>query len=526
MMSRRRVCASIASVSLATTACVASSGASSSSWFAQTQTTGTIGASGGTESAAAVTEGGGNAFQQGPRVSLYAEVATYGGSRRVRANFHLEDDAYVLVGHIDADGILRIEFPDNPLDGGLVRGHASYQTAEFFAGFANEYRARFNTGYSLSGASRTDSYDGGLGYVFAIASWQPMHFDRFSTKGVWDSFEVSDADYLRDPRPAVYELAALLAGQNPEAYTVQFARVYDTRSVYTGADSFFGDSFGAQLCSGLNYGFSVGFASSPFGFGLANPLFTYGYGNSFWYRGSLYSYSQAGDCYYRSNAYRPYGYGYYGWSIAQTPVRPPQPGAGRFITTGKIRPPVSPQVTPMQIAPGGAQDAGATNVSPMKLAPDAPQYRTRGLVAHQDPTGGEILAPRSLGNDRRARDASTERPGIQGMVIRGGNSDDGVVRGQNRDDASARRVPTARTESPAASTPRTESPRVDAPRAVPQARTESPRVEAPRIERSAPPPPARVEPPRTESPRSEPARTPPPASSSSSSSSGKPPGKN
>jgi hypothetical protein len=526
MMSRRRVFASIASVSLATTACVASSGASSSSWFAQTQATGSIGASGGTESAAAVTEGGGNALQQGPRVSLYAEVATYGGSRRVRANFHLEDDAYVLVGHIDADGILRIEFPDNPLDGGFVRGHASYSTAEFFAGFTNEYRARFNTGYSLSGASRTDSYDGGLGYVFAIASWQPMHFDRFSTKGVWDSFEVSDADYLRDPRPAVYELAALLAGQNPEAYTVQFARLYDTRSVYTGGQSFYGD-YGAQLCSQFGDGFSFGFAPSPFGFGLGNPLFTYGYGQSFYYRGTYYAYSAAGDCYFRSGGYRPFGYGYYGWTVAQTPVQPPQPGtgAGRFVALGKMRSPVSPQVTPMQIAPGGATDAGATNASQMKLAPDAPQYRTRGLVAHQDPAGGEILSPRSLGNDRRARDAATDRPGIQGMVIRGGSSDDGVVRGQNRDDASARRAPTPRTESPAASTPRAESPRADAPRAVPQARTESPRVEAPRIERSAPPPPARVESPRVESPRSEPARTPPPASSSSSSS-GKPPGKN
>ena len=96
--------------------------------------------------------------------------------------------------------------------------------------------------------------------MFVIASWQPMHFEKFSTGGYWDSFELTDADYMKDPRPAVYELAALLAGTNSSSYTVRFANVHDTQTFYWGARSLFAsNSFGAEMCNGFGYGFSYGF---------------------------------------------------------------------------------------------------------------------------------------------------------------------------------------------------------------------------------------------------------------------------
>ena len=49
--------------------------------------------------------------------------------------------------------------------------------------------------------------------MFVIASWRPMHFERFQTGNIWDSFELTDDSYMRDPRPAIYELATLLAGE-------------------------------------------------------------------------------------------------------------------------------------------------------------------------------------------------------------------------------------------------------------------------------------------------------------------------
>lgn len=543
MMSRRRVLA-VATISVAASACVASSGASSSSWFNQPQSAATSDGSGGSTGSGDVATGALSPRQQGPRVSLYAEVSAPGGARHVRANFHLDDDAYVLVGHIDADGVLRISFPDAPTDNGFTRGHANYQTADFFAGFNGQYRARFTTGdyQLLNGAAAVSSYDGGLGYVFIIASWQPMQFDRFSTAGEWDSFELTSADYLRDPRPAVYELASLLAGANPEQYTVKFASVYDTRSTYGDfGGGMFADSYGGGLCSGFGYGFTFGFASSPFGYGLSNPLYRYAYGESFWYRGSRYAYSALDDCYYSVPTFSPsYPYGYYGWSVAQAPTAPGNP-SGRFITRDRIHSPIHPETTPVHLAPGGATDVGGTTSTQASIAePESPKYRTRGLIVHQDPTGGEALAPRSPAIQVRGRDTGGDReqPMAHGMVIRpDGGSSPGA---QSGNDGVERRVPVTRGETPMSSaprieanSPRTESPRVDAPRTAPTPRVETPRAESPHFEapRSAPAPrveaPAprmeapRVEAPRVEAPRSEPARSPPPASSSSS---GKPPG--
>jgi hypothetical protein len=280
----------------------------------------------------------------------------------------------------------------------------------------------------------------------------------------------------------------------------------------------------------------------------------YGYGQSFWWRGSQYLYSAGDDCYYRAGTYLPFGYHPYGYGvIAQGPPTAP-PGIGRLIGVDQIhRPPLTPQPVPMRLAPGGAMDVGGGSGSKMALAPDntSPEYRTRGLVAHQDPAGAEVLAPRTVGPDRRARDAGN---GFQtsGMVIRGG-SDSRSQADAGNDASSARRAPSGRgsdapntspftvqndemggrhlvykpsSDAPrAAPQQRVESPRSDAPRAAP---APSPRVESPRVEtpRAASPPPPRVEAPRSEpAARSAPASAPAPASSSSSSS-GKPPAKN
>jgi hypothetical protein len=536
MMSRRRVVASVTCVAMASTACVASSGAPSSSWFSQDQATAV--APSGAGQGSAWTRAGGYANEEGPRVSIYTEVENSAGSLLVRANFHLDDDAYVLVGHIDADGVLRIAFPETPVDNGFAHGRTSYQTAQFLGGFAGQYRARFSPGMPrLDARAVNDSYDGGLGWVFVIASWQPMHFEKFSTGGYWDSFEIDDANYMKDPRPAVYELAALLAGTNSSSYTVRFANIHDTQTIY-GGQSAFADVYGAQMCNGFGYGFSYGFASTPFGMSSFNPVYLYGYGQPFWWRGSQYFYDSAFDCYYRAGfspfGYRPRGYGY-GWGvIAQAPPQA-KPPVGRLIGIDQIRrPPLTPQPGPMRVAPGNAADVGGANGSHMALAPEdgSPQYRTRGLVSHQDPVGAEVLAPRTVGPERRARDAGN---GFQtsGMVIRGG-SDSRSQANASKDDANGRRAPSGR----AVDAPNTNSrftPSNDAPRAAPQQRVESPRSESPRM---APAPAPRVEAPRMEAPRAAPSSPPPPrveapsaprsapSSPPPASSSGKPPGKN
>src|SRR5215471_17370914 len=63
------------------------------------------------------------AEREGPRVSISAELSTVSyGSRRARAHVRLDDDAYVLVGQITPDGIVRVVFPEEPSDDGFLRG--------------------------------------------------------------------------------------------------------------------------------------------------------------------------------------------------------------------------------------------------------------------------------------------------------------------------------------------------------------------------------------------------------------------
>jgi hypothetical protein len=162
-----------------------------------------------------------------PAASISTMISSSSGMRRVRANFHLDRDAYVVVGHIDADGEVRIVYPSSPSDSGFVRADKAYHTDDFFAGFNAEYRARARDRALVHGPYRDpNSYDGGLGYVFLIASSHPMRTDSLSANGKWNTYELDSQDYLRDPRPDVKDLASQLGGDDKTAYSVNFAPYY------------------------------------------------------------------------------------------------------------------------------------------------------------------------------------------------------------------------------------------------------------------------------------------------------------
>jgi hypothetical protein len=429
------------------------------------------------------------ADREGPRVNISTEFSSFAGSRRLRATFHLEDDAYVVVGHLDADGVLRIVFPADPLDDGFVRGRKSYQTAEFFAGFNDQYRYRRSTRMFAYGPAMYDSYDGGIGYVFVVASWRPMRFDRFTGDGKWDSFELAEMDYMRDPRPAIYEFASLLAGENREVYTVKFARYSNTQVMYTGIGGM-SSAFGSGYCSGYE---PLGFASSPFG--LFSSMQFLNAGGSFYHRGTRYEYDSFEDCYrpVPTFYYNPYGYQY---GVAQTP--PITPRRRAFAFDGSPRSPLTPRVPPGHTMPERPQAQGAGGVANAPVAlPVSPHYRQRGLITEDDPSTGPIRRQPRV----ETHDAAGERtrPTLQEMTSRRGeNAHEGTgwSRSQLRDDGtsarqepSQRRIqPRDRTES-GGSEPRTYSRPApsDSPRSAPVTRSEpAPRMEAP-VTRSAPP---------------------------------------
>lgn len=465
------------------------------------------------------------ADREGPGATIRAAFANVSGSRRVQGTFRLDDDAYVLVGHIDADGTVRVIFPLNPQDDGFVRGGKSYQTQEVFGGFADVYNQRLRTSLFQPASSR-DSYDRGFGYMFIVASWRPMRFDQFATDGRWDTFELADADFMSNPRPAIHEFAAVVAGESREAYTVEFARYYNTQGLYSemlGGSAY--SSFGSASCSGFVNGFSsYPFADSPY---LSNAYYGgMGYASSMWYRGQLFYADPITGC-YRPSGFGFPGYGFTGYQIAQTPqtVTPvPRP---RFFAPDGPRSPVNPRGRAPHEMPSQSTD-GQTTVA-ANVPQVSPRYRERGLITADDPT------PRTGRSDPRvdvrAAIEDHRRPAIQDMMTHRVETADNAGGGAN---AWSRIQQNSRGSggsfggsngSDTRSRVRTDDRNAQSPPSSDNSRTyRAPSNDSPRREAPAP----RSEPVRSEPvQRSEPARSapvsapasPPPASTGSASSS-------
>jgi len=335
------------------------------------------------------------ADEVGPRVTVRADFDYAGGSRQVQATFHMYDDAYVVVGHLDAAGRLKIVFPSEPGDDGFVRGDKVYHVPAFFAGFVDEYALRhsdFQYRYH-SAASRRDSYDAGLGYVFVIASWRPMRLDRITDGNHWETYNVSDISYMSDPRDAVEELGSVIAGDNSEAYTIEYAQYMTTNY---GTYSFADFDRGNGSCLGYGYGLAFQPFSyfSPFG---TVPTLGFGYAPA--------------SCGYAYSGYGyPYGYGYaygYGRPGGVVPVTG-YPGIRR----GAIATPAGlPQLHLPRIEAGpgaltmppagipGAQANASRSFRPGLIAEDAGGRRAPG---QRHGTSGDL--------------SITRRPTIQQMI--------------------------------------------------------------------------------------------------------------
>ena len=227
-----------------------------------------------------------------------------------------------------------------------MRGGHSYDVPEFFAGFEDAFRYRAAYDLSLRGftPARYDSYDGGTGYVFVIASWQPMRFEQFMENERWQSFEIADDQYLYDPRPAIEEFAALLTGENREGYTVRYARYYNT--YYFPAPVFAGYATYSSYCSDFGSGFS-----SPYYYGIAAR------------HGLISRYGSLGFPYnrYGNGCYSPYtvprGYVQLPRIAAVTPTQSHMAMAGRRASAP--RGPVQPRGTPLYPRTVGPDDTNA-----------------------------------------------------------------------------------------------------------------------------------------------------------------------
>ena len=371
---------------------------------------------------------------EGPRVSVRVNLDGSSGSRRVEATFRMFDDAYVLVGHLGADGRVRVVFPTSPDDDGFVNGDKIYHVPSFFAGFTDEYRwRRANDGYHTQ-ASRRASYDGGIGYVFVIASWRPMRFDRMMDAGKWETYEISDVRYMADPREAIDEMASVLAGDNREAYTIEYASYTKTnygalsfasiercnQSARFGFSNFGYDPIGYGLWSPISFGFSPWFGSG-FGGGYASDVLGCGsFGQS-----SLYSYALLRPS-YGSPFVNPIGRppvltpGNPG-TPPTVPSRPREPGD----TAGGPGDPGGSLLDPVR-RPRSLPADGATDASPASNP-----YRRRGLIA-EDARGNTANEGRVRRPIQGFGESGQTRPSIQEMLTNR-RREERAARGANYD---------------------------------------------------------------------------------------------
>lgn len=427
------------------------------------------------------------AEQRGPRVTIHASYNTLGGLRRVRGSFRMRDDGYVMVAHVDVDGRLTILFPKNPQDDGYVEGGRSYTIPEFDAGFQSNYAfARFSNNIRYRPySSRLASYDGGTGYLFVVASWRPMQFDRIVENGRWASYELTDAYSSADPRDAVEEFAALLAGDGREAFSVEYATYFRSNYTMPGYASF---GFSNEYC---DRGYS-GFFGSSFGnyWGLLVPA------------GTGWFYVPITDPFSGCTSYH---LAYLG--AQQTPVVwVPRDTSITGKTSDRWMRPTGPRDAPTRMI-------SARELKPMDAVTPQPDYRSRGLITAQEgagrPTGPDLSGRRGTPSLK----LGDPRPNLTEMVMRSRDRGDAPTPPQRPHDVERGRwssradLPVVRSPAAVDRGPRT-APGHSAPRSAPSsAPTHSePRAYSPRVSQ-----------PTSTPSTATPASSPPPASSAPSS---------
>ena len=176
---------------------------------------------------------------EGPKAMINATY--YGGmlNRQAEAVFKVEENSYVMVGHLGGDGRLTVLYPEDARETGRVQAGKWFRTSHVAAYYdAAPQLYSFATATYRSFGAQLDSYDGrGYGFIFIIASKRPLQFDRVSEFGLWNDMSVSNYRVSADPRIYVNSIAALLAGNH--AYTLKFARSTSTFAVTSYSDQLF-----------------------------------------------------------------------------------------------------------------------------------------------------------------------------------------------------------------------------------------------------------------------------------------------
>jgi hypothetical protein len=121
----------------------------------------------------------------------------------VRAYFRSEESGHVTIVRVDTDGRIRILFPREPWTRTYVRGGRALEVAD----------ARDRASFQID--------DGpGIGYVFAVASPLPFHYDDVTRGDHWDFRLIEDGQIRGDPYVALTDLARRITPQGNFRYDI------------------------------------------------------------------------------------------------------------------------------------------------------------------------------------------------------------------------------------------------------------------------------------------------------------------
>lgn len=408
---------------------------------------------------------------------------------RARLYYHVSEDAFLAIFHIDTNGMVRLLYPGSPGETDWVRG-------------GRDYRLLFPQ----------SSYwyvedDPGIGYFFALASPEPLDFSmlRYSRfEGGWDLARVGRQVY-RDPYAAMDDYVAYLI---PDWEYVPYA--LDFTSYHVGRSH----DYPRFLCYDC-HGFRPYSAWNPYLSACVN------------FRVVVYS----DPYYYPVSRYR-------GTQVVY--VRPPVPGQPRFVFKERaageasaplVRPREGSPLPPVErrVAPGGGGDPegplrrGTSSPPPAERGQvpgrvqEAPARRPSESVRSTPPPTREVPTLERRPSERSGPPAPVGGTPPEREQSPAARTQPPATRGQPP--ATREQPPAAaRTQPTSASPPPARGGREPAPppaRSAPAQSTRSPSPPArssppPAASRSAPPP-ARTSPPaRSAPPPSSPERPAPP----------------
>src|SRR5467141_250421 len=137
-----------------------------------------------------------------PKVELWTnrgDAAVYTRGERVRLYFRLDQDAYITIFRVDTDGRIRVLFPRDPWEDNFAHGGRDLEV----------------DGSALASEAFTiDDYPG-VGYLFAVASADPLVYDQIESGQHWDYRVIADGRVRGDPYVAMTDLAERIV---PDGY--------------------------------------------------------------------------------------------------------------------------------------------------------------------------------------------------------------------------------------------------------------------------------------------------------------------